>query len=422
MYTKQVLDNGLRIVSEKIPYVKSVSIGIWVGAGVVDENKEHNGISHFIEHMFFKGTEKRSARQIAEEIDEIGGQLNAFTGKEYTCYYSKTLDTHIENAFNILTDMLFCSRLSNEDIEVERNVILEEIGMYEDSPEELVHDMLAGTVWKGNALGYSILGSPDSLNNIRRDSILNYIKQTYTPENTVVSVVGNFEEVNLNKLVKRYFGNWPKTSKRKEKPKFIGFNSGISIREKQTEQVHMCVGFNGIKTGDEKFYPLLALNNIIGGGMSSRLFQKIREEKGLVYSIYSYPSSYSNVGTFTIYAGMNPKYVEDVVELLATEIKTIVRDKFTQKEVHKAKEQLKGSYMLGLESTSNRMISIGKSELLLDRIYSPEEILERIENISIENISEIIEEVFCKNTPALSIIGNMSAKPDFSHLLSLEKI
>lgn len=420
MYKRQVLDNGLRIVSEKISYVKSVSVGIWIGAGVANETAEESGISHFIEHMLFKGTQTRSAKKIAEEIDGIGGQLNAFTGKECTCYYAKTLDSHTDHVFEVLSDMLFSSNLSNKDIETERNVISEEIRMYEDSPEELVHDLLAETVWHDNALGYPILGTYESLRKINRQLILEYIQKWYSPQNTVISVAGSFDSDNLQELIYKYFGSWKKTKIADEQINHISFNSEITFKHKDTEQIHMCIGFNGLKHCDDRLYALFVANNIIGGGVSSRLFQKIREDKGLVYSIYSYPSSYKDVGMFTIYAGMNPEHVKTVTELLLTELKTIVKNKFTEEEVNKAKEQLKGAYILGLESTSSRMTSIGKSELLLRKIYSPDEIVNKIEKVSMNDVAEIIENVFNNQPPALSVVGTTKTRIDFARLLKLK--
>lgn len=417
MYKKITLDNGIRIVAEKIPYVKSVSIGIWVGTGSRNENKKNNGISHFIEHMLFKGTINRSAKEIAQSIDSIGGQLNAFTGKECTCYYTKTLDSHIEVAIEVLADILFNSKFDYRDIEVEKRVVLEEIGMYEDSPEELVHDELSKTVWRGNSLGYPILGTQKCLMNIDRDMIKGYLYKNYTPQNCVISVAGNFDEKKLIDLVKKYFSDWKHEKVRKSPLKRPDFVSDITIKEKDTEQIHICIAFNGIEHGNEHLYSLLAVNNILGGGMSSSLFQKIREEKGLVYSIFSYPSAYKNAGIFTIYAGMNPENVTDVINSILEEISLLVKNGIDKEALSKSKEQLKGNYMLGLESTSSRMNSMGKSELLLGRINTPEEVLQKINNISIDDVKEVIEKVFDFNKVSFSAVGNIRKDIDFAKLL-----
>ena len=412
MFNKCTLSNRVRIVYEKIPYVRSVSIGIWVKTGSRNENKQNNGISHFIEHMLFKGTEKRNAKEIAESIDNIGGQLNAFTGKECTCFYAKTLDSHIDLVLDVLSDMFFNSLFAKKDISVEKRIILEEIGMYEDSPEELVHDILSETVWEGNPIGYSILGTQKSLKSFDIEVIKDYMSKNYTPQNTVISVAGNFEEAYLMKLLKKYFEGWSSSNDQKAAFQEVIFNNGIKTREKDTEQVHLCIGFNGIAHGNDKLYSLLAVNNIFGGGMSSRLFQKIREKKGLVYSIYSYPSAYKNAGLYTIYAGMNPDNLNIVIELITDEIKTLIKRGIKPSDLEKSKEQLKGNYILGLESTSSRMNSIGKSELMLSHIDTPEEVLAKINGINMESINEVIEQTFDLKNTGISVVGVI--KPDFN--------
>lgn len=417
MYSRITLENGLRIVSEQIPYVRSISIGIWIATGSRNENHENNGVSHFIEHMLFKGTERRTAKEIAESIDFIGGQLNAFTGKECTCFYTKTLDNHADIAIDVLSDMLFHSTFSEKDIETEKRVILEEIGMYEDSPEELVHDILTESIWNGNPLGYPILGTAESLSKIDRDVAKKYMDEYYIPENTVISVVGNFDENEILRQIEQKFRSWKSDSdmnRKKEKPDFIPTSI---IREKDTEQVHMCLGFEGVESGNDDLYAMMAVNNILGGGMSSRLFQNIREEKGLVYSIYSYPSSYLDSGLFTIYGGMNPEHLDKVIKLTVGEIKLLQDKGISADELNKAKEQLKGSYILGLESTSGRMNSIGKSELLLGYINTPEEILQKIDEITPEHVDKIIRNIFDLERISFSAVGNIKSTYDFRKAL-----
>ena len=370
MHRKFTLKNGVRVVCERIPHVRSVSAGIWVKTGSRNENAKNNGISHFVEHMLFKGTETRSAAQIAECIDNIGGQLNAFTGKECTCFYAKTLDEHIGIALDVLSDMFFNSVFDKRDIALEKQVILEEISMYEDSPEELVHDLLSETVWGGSSVGYPILGTKSSLKNINRRMILEYMDERYVQPNTVISVAGNFEEDRLEALLDKYFGGWEPKNGRDGETRQIEFRPEISIKEKDTEQVHICLGFEGVKTGDDDMYPLLAVNNILGGGMSSRLYQKIREEKGLVYSVYSYPTAYMDTGLFTIYAGMKPENLKEVTNLIEEEVEDIRSNGITQAELERTREQMKGNYILGLESTSSRMNSIGKSNCCLIHIHA----------------------------------------------------
>jgi len=417
MFKKITLNNGLRIVYEKIPYVRSVSTGIWIGTGSRSENAANNGISHYIEHMMFKGTTNRSAKEIAESIDNIGGQINAFTGKECTCYYTKTLDDNLDIALDVLADMFFNSRFDKKDMDLERKVILEEIRMYEDSPEELVHDMLSETVWGGDTLGYPILGTEESLNRIDNNIIRDYIARNYTPGNCVISVSGNFDEDRLIALVERYFGGWSTEFDGRRSFKAAQFKREVNIKEKDTEQIHMCMGFNGLEQGDDRLYTLLAVNNIFGGGMSSRLFQGIREERGLVYSIYSYPSSYKNAGLFTIYAGMNPEHLETVIQLVSKEIKKLKKDHITPDELEKSKAQLKGSFILGLESTSSRMNSIGKSEVLLGYINTPEEILKKIDDINMDQAVEVINTIFDLDNFGFTAVGNIKKEFDVKMLV-----
>lgn len=417
MYEKRVLSNGLRLVFEKITYVKSVSIGIWVGTGSRNETLKNNGVSHFIEHMLFKGTPKRTAKQIAESIDSLGGQLNAFTGKECTCFYARCLDSHIDTAVDVLADMLFNSRFSAKDIKLEKKVIMEEIGMYEDSPEELVHDLLSLSAWEANSLGYSILGTSKSVSGLYREDMAHYMSENYTPDNTVIAFAGNFDTEHIVNLMETYFGKWSGSQKQADIPKAV-FTPSILIKEKEIEQVHVCIGLNAIEHGNEKLYTEVAINNILGGGMSSRLFQKIRENRGLVYSIYSYPTSYKDTGMFTIYAAMNPANVKEVLRLIKNEINLLCSKGLSEEEISKSKEQLKGSYIIGLESTSARMNSIGKSELMLEKIFSPEEILEKVDRINMKEIEETIDLIFRNQKASLALVGKLPENIDFESIIN----
>lgn len=411
MYQEHIMENGLSLVYEKLPYVRSVSFGLWVGSGSRYETPELNGISHFIEHMLFKGTETRTAKDIAMAIDNVGGQINAFTGKECTCVYTKTLDEDLETAIEIIADMLFCSTYEPAHIETEKRVIAEEVSMYEDYPEEMVHDMLTEEVWSGNSLGYPILGSYQSVSGIQRADILEHMRNYYVPENSIISVAGNFDEQKLIDLVQKYFSGWKSNSNRTIQAYKPWFNKSIKVKRKDTEQVHMCLGFRGVKHGEESMYSLLTLNNILGGGMSSRLFQKVREELGLAYSIYSYPTSYRDVGMFTIYAASSPQQYGEVIRHIQNEIVTLTQETLTEYDVEKAKNQLKGNYILGLDSTSSRMNSMGKSQLMMRRIRTPDEVLESIERVSLESISEIIKYVFRPELMGISAIGDIDFDP-----------
>ncbi|WP_069649556.1 M16 family metallopeptidase [Caloranaerobacter ferrireducens] len=408
MFNKIVLENGLRIVTENIPYVKSVTIGIWIETGSRFEDQNNNGISHFIEHMLFKGTENRTAKQIAESIDSVGGQLNAFTSKECTCFYAKVLDEHLPLAVDVLADMIFNSKFDEEDIIKEKNVVLEEINMYEDSPEDLVHDLICRTMFDGHPLAYPILGNSNILEKIDRKDILNYYKRYYAPNNTVVSIAGNFNTDEAIELISKYFSDWAPVEKKEKKQNPPMFYRRVMGKNKNTEQLHLCLGMKGVPQGTNEMYYLMVLNNIFGGSMSSRLFQKIREEKGLTYSIYSYPSSYKDTGMFTIYAGLNPNYVTTVLQLITEEIDKIKNGGLTSNEVYKSKEQLKGNYILGLESTSSRMSSMGKSELLHGKMYKPKEILNMIDNVQKEDVERIAKEVLDFNKLNISFVGDVN--------------
>lgn len=403
------LNNGLRVVTEQIPVVKSVAVGLWIRAGVVTENESNNGISHFIEHMLFKGTEKRSAREIAELVDGVGGHINAFTSREYTCYYMKVLDENLEMAVDLLADMLFNSQFDPEEIEKEKSVIGEEISMYEDSPEDLAHDLLIENMFRQQPLGYSILGQRDSIENLTRDSMLSYMKEHYRPEDVVIAVAGNFDPAFLEELLNQYFGDWkeeaPSQKVAQVKP-VLSF--GEISRQKDIEQIHLNIGYQGAVLGSAEMFDLLVINNIIGGTMSSRLFQSIREEKGLVYSIYSSMHNYTSNGVFTLYCSMNPGQLTVVQELIDSELQELMTKGFTTDEFEKARKQLKGSYLLGMESTSGRMAAMGKSELLLNRIDTPDMILRKINEIDQSNAEMVMRQYMHPDQKMAVLVGRLS--------------
>ncbi|GAB6088181.1 M16 family metallopeptidase [Alkaliphilus crotonatoxidans] len=410
MYNKYTLDNGLRIVTEQISHVKSISIGVWIETGSKNENVINSGISHFIEHMLFKGTSTKTAKDIADLIDGVGGQINAFTSKECTCYYVKVLDSHFDLAIELLADMLFNSKFDPQEIDKERSVILEEISMYEDSPEDLVHDLLSHTIFKEHSLGYPILGTKESLEGIDRQVLIDYMKHHYIPQRAVISVAGNYDEAQLMGAIEKFFGDWKGQSLSQEQDHELQFNFEFSERVKDIEQTHICLGFRGVALGNQSTYPLLVINNILGGSMSSRLFQRIREDKGLAYSIYSYPSAYKGGGLLTIYGGMNPNQLEEAAYLIREEIELLLRDGLTETELQKSKEQLKGNYILGLESTSSRMSSIGKSELLLGKTHTQKEIIQMIDNITMEEINNVIRSVLNLDSLAGAVVSNQKQK------------
>ncbi len=419
MYYRKTLRNGLRVIGEKIPHFRSVSMGIWIGVGSSFETQRENGISHFIEHMMFKGTHNRTAKEIASIMDGVGGQLNAFTSKECTCYYSKVMDEHLRLSFDVLFDMLLNSIFDEVEIEKEKGVVLEEINMVEDTPEDLVHDLLAQSFFKGHPLSRPILGPPENVLSFSKEDLSSFIHNHYTPSNTVISFAGNFNEDMVEELVEQYTSSQENTPKRMESTDLPSFNSTVVIREKETEQTHVCLALPGLPMGDDDLYSLLILNNLFGGGMSSRLFQTIREERGLAYSVYSYPSSYRNTGMFTIYAGMKPSQTEQVINLILEEMSHILEHGVEMKEFQQAKEQLKGNYILGLESTSSRMSAIGKSQLLLNKVHSPQEIIQKIENVRIEDLRRIISQVFDFNRLSGAVVGKLEKGLDIEKCLRI---
>lgn len=388
---KYTLSNGLRVVVEYIPSVRSVSFGIWVKTGSRNESLDNNGISHFIEHMMFKGTSTRSAKDIADQFDGIGGNVNAFTSKEYTCYFAKVLDEHLPIAVDTLSDMFFNSQLDAEELAKEKNVILEEIAMYEDTPDDKVHDEAARAAFGDHPLAYSILGLEDRLTAMGPDDLRQYMTERYTIENTVVSVAGNVEEKSLLELLERHFGGFSLHSASESQVLAPAFKGDYIFFKKKTEQNHICLSFQGRPIGDSQLYAMVLLNNALGGGMSSRLFQEIREKHGLAYSVYSYHTSYADSGLFTIYAGTAPKQTKDVLDLTMEQLHDLSVNGLHSEELSRGKEQLKGSLILGLESTSSRMNRIGKNELMLGRHITMDQLLKRIDGITEEDIREVMK-------------------------------
>lgn len=402
MIKKYTCSNGVRIVLESIPTVRSVAIGVWIGTGSRNENEQNNGISHFLEHMFFKGTKTKSAREIAESFDSIGGQVNAFTSKEYTCYYAKVLDEHAGHALEVLADMFFHSTFDEVELNKEKNVVLEEIKMYEDTPDDIVHDLLSKAVYGNHPLGYPILGTEETLMSFTSDSLRDYMNRYYTPDNVVISVAGNVDE-NFIQEIEKFFGSYS-TGHKKESYQTPTFHNGKLTRKKDTEQAHLCIGFNGLKIGSDDIYSLIVLNNILGGSMSSRLFQDVREERGLAYSVFSYHSSFEDNGILTIYGGTGSNQLDVLYETIFQTIDTLKKKGITEKELQNSKEQIKGNLMLSLESTNSRMSRNGKNELLLRSHRTLDEIIQLINHVDIDSVHEIIQKTFT-NQFAISLIS-----------------
>ncbi len=404
MYKIHYLKNGMRLVYEKMPYLKTVSLGIFVKSGSMYETKEENGISHFIEHMLFKGTKNRSAGRIAEEMDFIGGHINAYTAKELTCYYTKVLSKDIALSAQILSDMYYNSLFKEEDIELERGVIIEEINMYEDSPEDVALDVSHEYAWKDSSLGYPISGSVESVKGITREMLLEYMSRRYTPENTVISVAGNFCEDELISIIENYFCGGSNTIL--ENPPAPVFNSGNFTKIKDIEQAHLSIVYPSYSIEDDRVFSASLLSGILGGSMSSRLFQKLREENGLCYSIYSYTAFYPAAGLFGIYSGLSEDSVGDAMDMIENEIKRISSEKVSDYELAKAKSQLKCSIFMGEENPASIMSGNGKTLLLFGYVRSNEYILSQSEMVTSEKILEVANEIFQSGQKTVFILKN----------------
>ena len=419
MVTIRTLDNGIKVALESISYVRSISFGIWVKNGSRNELLQENGVSHYIEHMMFKGTENRTARQIAEEMDALGGQINAYTTKEYTCYHTRVLDKHIDRALDVMSDMLLHPLIAEEDVQKERNVITEEIYMYDDAPEELVHDALQDAIWRDTSLGMPILGTEETIAAFDAAFIRAYYERNYHQENIVLSVAGNFaEEEMLGKLNKK-LGRWKRETPFVQQDTHADYQTAQVEKEKDIEQVHICLAFPGLTREHPQKYALAIFNTLFGGGMSSRLFQKIREENGLTYSIYSYTTAFADTGVFTICASMNPNQAERVFELIAEELKEVTAEAFPEQLIAVTKEQMISNFIIGTESTLNRMTSAGASLLLRGEVQETEEVIAKIEAVTAADVLAAARTVLDTEKISYSAVGNLKGN-DFGALV--EKI
>ena len=402
------LNNGVRVAMENLPHLRSVSIGFWVGAGCFAENENNSGISHFIEHMLFKGTEKRSSMEIANCIDALGGQLNAFTSKECTCYYVNILNEHYGVAIDLLCDMLLNSKLNEDDIQREKGVVIEEISMVEDTPDELAHESLAKAYYGTHPLGKTILGTKETVSSITSAHMRTYMNETYTPQNIVISVAGSFNEQAILDMLNEKLARFLKGDNKPEKaPELPNPKGDIIFINKDIEQVNLCLALPGVKQTSDQYFTQSIIGNVFGGGMSSRLFQRVREQNGMTYSIYSYLSTSVNSGMLTIYAGMNPMQANTVFDLIIDEINKLKNNGITEKEFIEGKEQLKGSFVLGLESGQARMHRNGKVLLLNDKVLTVDEVISSINNITMEDIKSNISTMFDLTKISASAVGKV---------------
>ena len=406
MYKTKKLNNGLTIIAEEIPYLKSISMGIWFRSGIKTEENYIDGVSHFIEHMMFKGTKNRTSKQLVAEIENLGGVINAFTGRECTCYYVRLLDEHLNIGIDILSDMILNSKFDEKDIEREKSVIIEELKMYEDSPEDLTYDILLEKVYNNKGIGKNILGSKESIKSMNRDAILDYFEKFYVPENAVLSICGNFDFEETVKLIEDKFENW-----HGEKPDYNLqneiFNPCIVKKDRDYEQTNLAICFEceNIGSSSNDVYAIDIINNVLGGSSTSRLFQRIREDEGLVYSIYSEQEFYREKGELGIYASMSTENLEDVYRLVKEEIISLNENGITEEELKNSKEQLKGEFMLGMESTESRMNAIGKYMLITGKVETLEDVIEGLNSITMDDINRVISDVLDINKMGVCVVG-----------------
>lgn len=406
MVKKTVLDNGIRVISENMPHAHSVTIGIWVASGSRNERAEINGVAHFIEHLLFKGTEQRNALQIAREIDSLGGILNAFTGREYVCYYAKVLHRFLPNAVTLLSDIFLNSLFDTVEIEKERKVILQEIGLLEDTPDDYIHDLFTRNFWQGHPLGMPIIGTEQSVGALSRESIVGYRDDTYRAEDIIIAAAGRVDHLDLLSQLNGLFDRLP--IGRAASPAYRpGPGKRLELVEKDLEQVHLCLGTKALPQSDPRRYEAFILNAVLGGSMSSRLFQEVREKLGLAYSIYSYISSHSDSGSLAVYAGTSKERLNEVIEISLRELKRMRTAPLTQDELHDAQEQLKGNVLLSLESSDNRMTKLAKNEIYFGQYMPLREIIKGIDLVTPQGIFDLAAELIDDRYLTLVLMGKV---------------
>ena len=415
MVEQITLQNGVRILTEPMAGVRSASLGIWVGAGSRHESAAENGAAHFIEHMVFKGTETRTAAQIAQEMDAIGGQVNAFTTKESTCFYVRALDTHLDQAADILCDMFFHSAFRQEDVETERGVILEEIGMYADNPEDLCSERLAAAVYKGSALARPILGKPATLKTMTGDGLRAWKETHYRPDQVVVALAGSFSSSVVESLKAR-FGAMSSVPKRKHKSAV--FQSAFTLKKKAIEQNHLTLAFPGYPYGSDRRFALQLLSFVLGGGMSSRLWQEVREKRGLCYSVYSYGAGHEDTGLFGIYTALGRETEAQALNAIKSVVTGLVQDGVTAEELSRAREQSKAGVLMGLESTQSHMSHMGRSALLTGTVLTPDEIISAYDAVTRDDVLALARAIFDPQHMALSAVGRVESEEYYRQLLA----
>jgi predicted Zn-dependent peptidase len=409
MIRKEKLDNGLTVITESMPHVRSVAIGIWLRQGSRHEPAELNGASHFIEHLVFKGTENRSAREIALAMDTVGGQMDAFTSKEYTCFYAKVLDEHVPVAVDLLSDIVLRPRFDPDDLERERKVVMEEIRMVEDSPEELVYDLFSSHFYPKHPLGRPIQGTETTVAGLSRLRLLRFFHGAYRPGNMLIAAAGNIRHDRFARTIRRVFGKMPRTRDGSRPTTTPRPNPGLVTRSKrELEQLHLVLGVPGFPERFDQRYSLFVLNALFGGTMSSRLFQKVREERGLAYSVYSAVNAFADAGLLMVYAATSPSKGKEVLRLILAEIEDLAERKPDASETEVAKEHLKGSLMLSLESTVSRMSNLARQDIYFGRQFSLEETIRGVESVSRESIHRVAKRLFESRRLAVAAVGRTS--------------
>src|SRR5215470_17028799 len=404
---REVLPNGLIVLSEEMAHIRSIAIGIWMKTGSRDESLDLNGISHFTEHMVFKGTKNRSARDIARQVDSIGGNMDAFTGKETICFNIKVLDEHIPIAIDILSDLVLNPVFAANDITREKGVILEEIKMDEDNPDYLVHEIFTQSFWKDHPLGKPILGTKETVRSFEQQKLFDFYRQRFAPNNMIISAAGNLNHQKFVQLIKERFAGLAAVPNGFHLPAPEVTPRVITRNKKSLEQVQLCVGVPSHPISDEKRYVSYVLNTVLGGGMSSRLFQKVREEQGLVYSIYSDLNPYRDTGCMAIYAGTSVESVRKVVDHILAEFRELKTGPIPEDELRRAKDQLKGGLMLSLESSISRMSNLARQEMYFERFFTLDETIEQIESVTLEELLEMSSQLFQSDKIAVTVLGNL---------------
>jgi predicted Zn-dependent peptidase len=422
--SKTILPSGLRIVTEEVSTSRSAAVGIWANVGSRDEVKSVAGASHFLEHLLFKGTKRRTALEISSSIEAVGGEMNAFTGQEYTCFYARVIDNDLPLAVDVVTDLITSSTFTAEDVDSERTVVLSEIAVRDDDPSDYIHELYLDTVYGDSPIGRSILGTVDSINKMPRNSIYNYYKKHYQPENLVVSVAGNVKHKKVVKLVEEALArdNFLDAPPKKHQTRIAtpvktpGLGK-VGIIDRKTEQAHILYGFPGLARNDERRFALSVLSSAVGGGMASRLFQEIREKRGLAYTTYSYPQQFAGTGTLAFYAGCKVEKAEEVIKLMREISESVAQHGLTAEEISRAKGAVTGGLILGQEDTGSRMSRIGKSELVYGEIMSFDDILAKVRSVTPEQVHQLARDLF--TAPAtLALVGPFRSSAKFEKVIS----